>query len=38
MIVDLILAPGRWVADRAWLYLARKVLPTIDDNLADVDA
>jgi hypothetical protein len=35
-MTDLLLAGPRWLADRAWYFLARRVLPAIDDNLADV--
>jgi hypothetical protein len=36
MILDAVLAPARWLADRAWFALARRVLPAVDDNLVDV--
>lgn len=35
-MIGLLLAPGRWVADRVWFALASRVLPAVDDNLADV--
>jgi hypothetical protein len=35
--VDLALAPARFILDRAWYALARRVLPAVDDNLADLD-
>lgn len=28
--------PARWLLDRAWLWLAAKVLPQVDDALLDV--
>lgn len=36
MIERMLPRPVRWALDRGWEFLARRVLPAVDDSLADI--